>query len=161
MRRLRSQVHSHDVRVSSFTDFVEEVEPRLRRGLALAFGIERGSEATAEALAYAWEHWDRVADMENPAGYLYKVGRSRARPRKAPRPTFPPVPGSSAPWVEPGLPDALSRLTEQQRVSLWLVHGFEWTLEETAELLGISISSVRKHIARAERKLRGALGVPS
>ena len=142
----------------AFTAFVEEVEPRLKRALCVGFGIERGAEATADALAYGWEHWDRVEGMENPAGYLYQVGKSRARERRSPRPEFPP-PASAAPWVEPGLPAALAGLSELQRQSVWLVHGFEWSLTETAELLGISMSSVRKHLQRGERKLRRALGV--
>jgi predicted RNA polymerase sigma factor len=65
----------------TFTEFFREAEPRLRRALAAAAGIEAGREATAEALAYGWEHWDRVGSMENPAGYLYRVGRSKARKR--------------------------------------------------------------------------------
>lgn len=150
---------SDQPRVASFTVFVEEVEPRLRRALSVAFGIELGEEATADALAYAWEHWERIENMENPAGYLYQVGRSRARRRKVPRPTFPAMLAGYSPWVEPGLPEALSRLTENQRTTVWLIHGFEWTLDETARLLDISISSVRKHLARGERKLRNALGV--
>jgi DNA-directed RNA polymerase specialized sigma24 family protein len=160
MRKLMPTVLADELLVDSFTDFVKEVEPRLRRALAVAFGIEPGAEASAEALAYAWENWERVEVMENPAGYLYQVGRSRARRRKLPRPTFPEVPRGDAPWVEPGLAGALARLTENQRTAVWLIHGFEWTLDETAQLLNISISSVRKHLARGERKLRGALGVP-
>lgn len=143
----------------SFTEFVSEIEPRLKRALCVRYGIERGVEATADALAYGWEHWDRVRDMENPAGYLYQVGSSRSRPRRIPRPTFPDLPADAAPWVEPGLPAALARLSESQRQAVWLVHGFEWTLEETASLLGVSVSTVRKHLERGERKLRKALGV--
>lgn len=77
------------IAVDSFTEFVKQVEPRLRRALPVAYGIERGAEATADALAYAWENWERIEQMDNPAGYLYRVGRSRARPRKQLRPTFP------------------------------------------------------------------------
>lgn len=145
----------------SFTSFVEEVEPRLKRALCVGYGIERGVEATADAFAYGWEHWDRIEGMENRAGYLYQVGRSRARTRRRPRPEFPSFPSSAVPWVEPGLPAALSRLSDLQRQSVWLVHGFEWTLTETAELLGVSVSSVRKHLERGEKKLRRALGVTS
>jgi len=57
-----------------FTSFVEQVEPRLRRALVAAFGLERGRDAAAEALAYGWEHWDRIAATANPAGYL--LGKS-------------------------------------------------------------------------------------
>ena len=145
----------------SFTSFVEEVEPRLKRALCVGFGIESGVEATADALAYGWEHWDRIRDMDNPAGYLYQVGRSRTRARRTPRPTFPALPAEASPWVEPGLPAALARLSESQRQAVWLVHGFEWTLDETASLLDVSVSTVRKHLERGEKKLRTALGVPA
>ena len=145
----------------SFTSFVEEVEPRLKRALCVGFGIESGVEAIADALAYGWEHWDRIRDMDNPAGYLYQVGRSRTRARRTPRPTFPALPAEASPWVEPGLPAALARLSESQRQAVWLVHGFEWTLDETASLLDVSVSTVRKHLERGEKKLRTALGVPA
>jgi RNA polymerase sigma factor (sigma-70 family) len=53
----------------------------------------------------------------------------------------------------------LAGLSEKQRTAVWLVHGFEWTLEETASLLDVSISTVRNHLARGEKKLRKSLGV--
>ena len=54
----------------AFERFVAEVEPRLRRAFTLLRGIEDGRDATAEALAWAWEHRDRLTTMDNPAGYL-------------------------------------------------------------------------------------------
>jgi predicted RNA polymerase sigma factor len=76
---------STGTRSETFEAFFREAEPRLRRALIAAAGAEVGREAAAEALAYGWEHWDRVGAMENPAGYLYRVGRSKARRwRKAP-----------------------------------------------------------------------------
>ena len=50
-----------------FTDFMREVEPRLRRALTAGSGSDLGVEATAEALAYGWQHWERVKEMGNPA----------------------------------------------------------------------------------------------
>lgn len=38
-----------------FEAFVRESEPKLSRALAAAYGFEDGRDATAEALAYAWE----------------------------------------------------------------------------------------------------------
>lgn len=161
MSSFQWHVVSDETPSESFTEFVGEVEPRLKRALCVRVGIERGVEATADALAYGWEHWDRIRDMDNPAGYLYQVGRSRTRKRRTPRPDFPSIPVDSAPWVEPGLPSALGRLSEAQRQAVWLVHGYEWTLAETAALLGVSVSSVRKHLERGNKKLRKALGVTS
>lgn len=144
----------------SFTIFVKEVEARLRHALVAVFGQEQGREATAEALAYAWEHWDRVGDMDNPAGYLYRVGRSRGQKRRS-RPVFDPVPPDHLPEVEPGLPAALMGLSEKQRVAVVMVHAYDWPRQEAAELLGVSVSTLDTHLQRGLNKLRNGLGVTS
>jgi DNA-directed RNA polymerase specialized sigma24 family protein len=140
-----------------FAAFVAEVEPRLRRALVAAYGGERGREAVAEALAWGWEHWADLEAMDNPAGYLYRVGQSRTRPRKQ-APTFEAPPGTE-PWVEPQLLPALAALTERQRVAVVLVHGFGWTHREVAELTGLAVTSVQNHVERGLEKLRAALEV--
>jgi hypothetical protein len=63
-------------REQAFTRYVKETEPRLSYALAAAYGPEVGAEATADALAYAWEHWERIERMGNPAGYRYRVARA-------------------------------------------------------------------------------------
>ena len=65
------------------------------------------------------------------------------------------------PWVEPGLPKALSRLSEKQRVVVLLVHSFGWTQEEAAELLDITRATAQTHLERGMRRLRSSLGVPT
>lgn len=142
----------------SFTEFVRDVEPRLRQALCAAFGGDAGRDAAAQALAYGWEHWDRVRDMDNPAGYLWGVGRSHARRQRRFRPVFPDMPEGSMPWVEPGLPAAMSRLTDKQRVAVMLIHGLEWTHSEVAELLGVSKSTVQGHAEQGMAKLRRHVG---
>jgi RNA polymerase sigma-70 factor (ECF subfamily) len=145
------------VKVGSFTAFFHRVEPRLRRGLVATLGLEVGGEATAEAMAYAWGHWDRVKRLENPAGYLYRVGcRSRLRTRPS-RWLFPEVEEDRWPWVEPGLPAALRRLSRAQRTVAVLLHCFDWSQAEVTELLGVARGSVQTHDERALGKLRRAL----
>ena len=149
-----------------FEGFVADAEPRLRHALVASVGREKGREATAEALAYGWEHWDEVAAMENPVGYLYRVGRSRVRARSR-RITFRPmairdvaVEGRSGiPEVEPGLGRALRSQSERQRIAVFLIYGMDWTRREVADLLDISVNSVGSHLERGLRKLRGQLGV--
>jgi len=142
----------------AFEAFVATYEPRLRRALVAAYGPERGRDATAEALAFAWEHWERVRDMSNPVGYLYRVGQSRTRRRReaAPQPT---APAAAEHPVEPGLATALDALTEHQRVAVVLAHGFGWTHQEVADVLAVSASTVQNHVERALAKLRAALQV--
>lgn len=142
----------------AFVAFVREVEPRLRRALVAAYGPDRGREAVAEALAFAWERWSQVREMVNPAGYLYRVGQSRTRPRRRP-PLFAPETGGHEPIFEPGLFRAIAALTEQQRVCVVLTQAYGWHLGEVGELLGVSISTVQTHTQRAMDKLRAALEV--
>ena len=140
-----------------FEAFVADVEQRLRIALGAVFGPEQGRDATAAALAYAWEHWTRVSEMENPAGYLYRVGRSSMRQRKAP--TWVPVSPSGMPDVEPRLPDALRRLSEKQRLAVVLVHGYDFTRREVADLTGLSVSTIDTHLGRGLQRLRDEFGV--
>lgn len=143
-----------------FSVFVEEVEPRLRRALSAGFGPEVGQEAAAEALVYGWEHWERVGEMENPAGYLYRVGRDKARRMRPGRPAVGATSDASGvPWVEPGLAPALEELTEKQRVVVSLLHAFDWSMSEVAEFLGVSKGTVQSYERRAMKKLQRSLGV--
>ena len=76
---------------ASFDEFARGHGPDLRRVLVARFGLEVGVEATADALAYAWERWDRVGPMANPTGYLVRVGQSAAGQRR--RDNFPAATG--------------------------------------------------------------------
>lgn len=142
----------------AFTAFMTEAEPRLRGALVARYGMQLGREATLDAFVYGWKNWDRVSTMDNPIGYLYRVGTSHARPPKA-IPSFPQERAHREPWIEPKLEASLIQLSEQQRVVVVLRHSFEWTLEEIAELLEVSISSVRTQLDRGMKKLRSALEV--
>lgn len=144
-----------------FTAFVEEIGPKLRATLLARYGPERGADVTAEALGYAWEHWDRVRAMDNPAGYLYRVAQSQARRGIfRPKPRLPqPRIAYQPPRVEPGLKPAIERLSPRQREVVVLVHGFGWTVTEVSEMLGIGFSSTKKHLERALTRLRSEMGV--
>lgn len=77
--------------------------------------------------------------MENPIGHLYTVARDRGRRMsQRRRPLFPSVPEERAPWVESGLSKAVADLPERQRMVVLLLHGYEWTQSEVADVLGIS-----------------------
>ena len=140
-----------------FEAFVRDTEPRLSRALAAVFGFEDGRDATAEALAYAWENWSRLQDIGNLPGYLFRVGQTRGRRRRT-RVLFA-VPDAADHVFEPGLPAALAALTERQRVAVVLVHGYGYTLREVAELAGIRQTTVQNHLTRGLARLRSTLGV--
>lgn len=152
------QVLQDDKRVDTFTAFAREVEPRIRHALIATCGLEAAEDATAEALLYGWEHWERVAQMDNPAGYLYRVARSRVSRALRRKGGLPPVRTDRVPWVEPGLSKAFARLSDRQRTVVWLVHGLGWRQAEVAEFLGLSAPSVQTHARRGMAKLRSAMG---
>jgi RNA polymerase sigma-70 factor (ECF subfamily) len=140
-----------------FDEFVADVRPRLVRAFVPVVGVGDAADATAEALAGAYEHWATLRTMANPAGYLYRVGRSRVRWRRVP--SMPPPADAGVPEVEPELVPALRALPETQRTAVWLVHACQWRYAEVAEAMGTSTSMVGNHVTRGLDALRRRLGV--
>jgi len=52
----------------TFEEFVRRDTARRRAGLVAAYGPDVGADATAEALAYGFEHWDRISGMDGTDG---------------------------------------------------------------------------------------------
>ena len=144
----------------TFESFVRDSAPRLRAALVATFGTQRGLEAVHDALAYGWEHWDRIGPMANPVGYLFRVAyRNALREGNCRRPVFDVPPVEALPNFEPRLLPALAQLSEQQRVAVVLVHGYGWPIVELAALLEITHSTARTHLARGLANLQHALEV--
>lgn len=147
-----------------FTVFFGTAERRLRLALCGAFGSEPGREAAAEALAWGWQHWPRLKGMDNPIGYLYRIGKNVAlrelRRGYATVIEIPPL-AWEMPEFEPSLARFLAELSEHQRVAVWMVHGLGYPHGDVAELLGCSRPSIATHVRRALDKLRTELEVSS
>ena len=141
----------------SFEEFVVAVSPRLQRAFVARYGVDLGNEALADALGWAWEHRGQLNEMENPTGYLYRVGQTSVRSnvrrrRRALLPAEEPISPAAEP--EPGLHTALERLTDDQRVAVLLVHTHGYTYAEAATMLDIPITTLRNHIHRGMKRLR-------
>lgn len=143
---------------NSFDAFVRRNERQLWQALVPVAGPEAASDAVADALAYAWLHWERIGAMENPVGYLYTMAKRDAlRPPRSPTFATPDV--TVLADFEPRLLPALEELSEMQRQVVYLVEGFGWGLTDTARILGVSVSTVRNHLQRALDRLRVILKV--
>lgn len=152
---------------ATFASFFERAEPRLRSALSGAFGPERGRDAAADALAWGWQHRDRLDELDNPIGYLYRVGRSSAlrdvRRREVPSSTegAGTEEGHEDPDPELGLLTMVAALPEHQRVAVWMVHGLGYRHAEVGALLGCATPTVATHVRRGLSRLRRQLEVES
>lgn len=159
----REDGQSLATRAQRFSSFCVEVEPRLRRTLVATYGAELGSEAAADALAWAWEHFERVEAMDNPAGYLWRVGQTSVRgaTRRRAWTVADRAPGAAAEErsFEPALLQAMAALPHRQRTAVLLVHGYGYSLSEAAEAMSCRIRTLRHHLDRGLTKLRQQLGV--
>jgi len=160
MRKMESRAGAQTAAdAAEFESFAPPVALRLRRALVAAYGLEVGSEASSDAMAYAWERWSKVQAMDNPTGHLYRVGQSAARKYRRRAAVALPLPPPGDEWaaIRPELPGALARLSERQRAAVLLVHGHGETYASAAATLGMSVSTLRNHLDRGMRHLRAQL----
>ena len=142
----------------SFDELIDLVRARLLPVLWSKWGIEVGGDICSEVEEYAWENRERLLRMSNSLGFLYRVSQSKARrySRWSKRTSFP----SRFPDIiheDPQLHDTLqmlSVLTSEQRACVLLVHGFGWTYNEVADLLGMKRTDVNNHVHRGLSRLR-------
>ncbi|MFM7252898.1 MAG: RNA polymerase sigma factor [Ilumatobacteraceae bacterium] len=148
----------------SVEELIAAVRARLLPVLWSKWGIEVGGDLCCEVEEYAWKHGERLLRMANPLGYLYRVSQSSARRyvRWSRRTTFP----SRFPDVvheDPAMHDVmqlLGGLSPDQRACVLLVHGFGWSYDDVAELLGMRRSAVNNHVHRGLARLRPADAAP-
>ena len=143
-----------------FAAFFGQAEPLVRRALISRYGAELGRDATAEGFAVAWRSWDRVVDMENRAGYVYRTAEGWAnRQRSRPHNSLAQPVHSEDRYPDTELAQALEDLSPRQRQAVVLVEGFGLTHREAAELIGCAKSSLQNHVERGMSRLRKNLEV--
>lgn len=145
---------------ASFDVFIADAQFRLRRALVARYGVQLGVEACAEATAWAWANRERLLAMANPVGYLYRVGQTAVRneSRFHRAPLLPvEIHEQELPAHDPGLHQALTRLTPDQRAAVMLVHAHGYRYAEAADLLDIPVSTLKNHLHRGSRRLRKLL----
>ncbi len=145
----------------AFDAFVDSHEAGLRHALVGYFGWDLGRDAAAQAWLYGLEHWNRVSEMENPLGYLYRVGQRWGRNQRPRRFVWGANDSIHEHSFEPGLIPALKELPSKQRVCVVLRHGLDMDYAEIARLTNSSHAASRKNVERALSRLRQALEVTS
>jgi len=151
---------------ADFTAFFQAGYERLFQTLFLMCGNKDDAEDLAqEAMARAFERWDRVQAAETPMGYVFQIAFNlyRSRLRRIRRALTRGGPAPAAAETNVGqirveVLEALSSLPRSQREALLLVEWLGFTAEEAGRILGIEASSVRGRIHRARTALRERLG---
>lgn len=157
---------SPEPRTRTFEVFFRSQYVRLGRTLYLLTGhLADADDIAQEAFTRVYERWDRVAQMQSPEGYLYRVALNLlSRWRQAPRPTEAVELDSlsSGDVIAPAearldVIRALRRLPADQREALILVEWLGFDSTEVGAVLGVAPASIRGRIYRARRSLRRAL----
>jgi RNA polymerase sigma factor (sigma-70 family) len=151
---------------AGFERFFEAQTDTLFRRLCLVTGNRAEAEEIAQdAFLKLWERWDRVEQVDDQVGYLYRVAmnifRNRYRRaslavRKAGDPELR-TDEFGAADVRSGVARGLARLTSRQRAAVVLVDLLGFGSEEAGQMLGIRAGTVRSLVIRARKTLREEL----
>ena len=151
------------VRPVSFEAFFEAEHERLVRAMYLVTGnAQEAEELMQDAFVAVWERWDRVREMDEPAGYLYRtaMNRFRSRLRRASRAarraigSDPGVDAFAAADERDALARALARLPERQRSAIVLTELLGYGSVEAGLILGVKDVTVRSLASQARATLR-------
>src|SRR5262245_42583425 len=153
-----------------FEDFFLEEHDRLYRALCLVTGSrDEAAEVLQDAFLRLWERWERIGDVEDPRGYLYRTAMNAFRSRyrspvrwlrhavalQGPAGAFAPSEGRDL------VIRALRQLIPQQRAAIVLTGLLGYTSEEAGRMLGMKASTVRALSTRAREAMRAKAGEPS
>jgi DNA-directed RNA polymerase specialized sigma24 family protein len=152
------------IAIMPFEDFYREQRAPIGRALALTLrDSQLASEAVDEAMARAYQRWNRVQSLDNPGGWVYRVGLnwSRSILRRSLRPapvwvtTVGTVTDGSA--LDPAIDRALAQLSIEQRAVVVCRLLIGLSEAQTATALGLRLGTVKSRLARASTRLQSLL----
>jgi RNA polymerase sigma-70 factor (ECF subfamily) len=154
-------------RATGFEELVHAEHPGLYGALCL-ITRDRGEaeDLVQEAFLQVWERWDRVRDMDDPTGYLYRTALNlhRKRMRRASVAIRRAI-GLGARRDELAEVEthdqvlrALGMLTLRQRMSIVLVDLLDYSSEEAGHVMGIKAATVRVLASQGRAALKRNAG---
>jgi RNA polymerase sigma factor (sigma-70 family) len=158
-----SKSQPSEMAVVVFSDFYREGRERIARALSLTLADhDLAVEAVDEAMARAYQHWNRVGGLDNPGGWVYRVALNWSRSvlrrrRRAPRPRPDRDATDIGPVSEPAILRALAELDVRQRAVVVCRHLLGWSEEETAIALSTPVGTIKSRLHRANRILAARL----
>jgi RNA polymerase sigma factor (sigma-70 family) len=165
-----AEAHAEGSLTESFEGFVGEHSTRLFRALYLMTGSRfEAEEVMQDAFLALWERWERVASMDDPAGYLFRTAmnlwRKRLRRaalavRKAVAST-PHDDGFAAVEDRDVVFSALRELKPAERAAIVTTSLLGYSSEEAGRMLGMTASTVRMHASRGRAAMKDLMGEPA
>jgi RNA polymerase sigma factor (sigma-70 family) len=146
----------------AFHDFYASTRDRVGRALALTLrDADLASDSVDEAMARAYQRWESVRDMDNPAGWVYRVGlnvaRSRIRRLTHRRPSPREEHADEPTITEPAIVQALAELSVDHRAVVVCRLLLGWSEAETAAALHIRPGTAKSRLHRALTMLESKL----
>lgn len=153
-----------DVRIPfAFEEFFETERDRLFRALLLVtHDSAEAEDLMQEAFVRVWERWDRVGNLDDPVGYLFKTAlnlhrsalrRAMTATKRSLRP-----PAEHDPFEKVIEHDeavrSLAALTPRQRAAAVVTELLGYSSEEAGTILGIRPGTVRSLTAQARAALQ-------
>jgi RNA polymerase sigma-70 factor, ECF subfamily len=150
----------------SFELFFEETHQRLFGGLCLVTGSrQEAEEIMQDAYLKLWERWERLSDVDDRAGFLFRTAMNlfRSRYRRAVLAVRRQM--SLAPTVDDlalvedrdEVVRLLRPLSPAERASIVLTTMFGYSSEEAGQLLRVKAATVRAHATRARASARATM----
>jgi RNA polymerase sigma-70 factor (ECF subfamily) len=148
----------------SFEEFYEATFRRVFTALCLVTGDRHeAEEVVQDAFVRVFERWDRVGNLEDPTGYLFRISMNvfRSRYRRASlglRRALSLAPAATDDLAAVENRDEVVRLLlgldPRQRAAVLLTAILDYSAEEAGRMLGIRASSVRSLTTRARARMK-------
>lgn len=101
-----------------------------------------------------------LVDLDDPRAYLFRavLNEARTQARLQRRPVrYPQVRDSVSKELQPEVLEAVARLPIQQRAATFLVYWADYSIAETAHVMGNRPGTVKRYLHRARKTLEGVL----
>jgi RNA polymerase sigma factor (sigma-70 family) len=153
---------------ASFDSFFAEEHERLYKALYFVTGNRQDAEELMQdAFLKLWERWESMGEIEDPTGYLFRIGlngfrmrrrRAAMSVRKVAR-----LPEARDPFsdadVRTDVRSMLLALSPRQRAALLLVDLLGYPSEQAARVMRVTPSTVRALATKGRQALRAMEGV--
>ena len=152
---------------ASFDSFFEEEHERLYKALYFVTGNRQDAEELMQdAFLKLWERWDSIDQVEDPTGYLFRIGLNafRMRRRRAAMSARKIVPLTEArdPFLDVDMRTdvraMLLVLSPRQRAAILLLDLLGYPSDQAARIMRVTPSTVRALATKGRRALRAIEG---